>query len=119
MRPGCGRASAGVSAGESVPGPGESGLEQETYTCDSLCISVLERRLQILLDPIQYERLEAEARRRSMSVGATVRAAIDVFLSDDVVRRDAARRALLAIDPQPAADPDFDKDAILADAFTD
>lgn len=95
------------------------GLYLQTYTCDSMCMSVLERRLQILLDPVQYERLEAEARRRSLSVGATVRAAIDVFLSDDVVRRDAARRALLAIDPQPASDPDFNKDAVLADAFPD
>jgi hypothetical protein len=82
-------------------------------------MSVPQRRLQILLDPVQYERLEAEARRRSLSVGATVRAAVDVFLSDDVVRRDAARRALLAIDPQPAPDPDFNKDEVLADAFPD
>lgn len=82
-----------------------------------MCMSVLERRLQILLDPVQYDRLEAEARRRSLSVGATVRAAIDVFLNDDVARRDTARQALLAMAPQPSVGPDVNKDAVLADAF--
>ncbi|MCB9413633.1 MAG: ribbon-helix-helix protein, CopG family [Actinobacteria bacterium] len=80
-------------------------------------MSVLERRLQILLDPAQYERLEAEARRRSLSVGATVRAAIEMFLDDDVQRRDAAKRALLAMESQGASGQDFDKDSVLLDAF--
>jgi hypothetical protein len=80
-------------------------------------MTVLERRLQVLLDPAQYERLEAEARRRSQSVGATVRMAIDVFLSDDVDRRDAARRALLALEPDSGPGAEFDKDAVLTDAF--
>ena len=92
-------------------------LDPETYTCDSMCMTVLERRLQILLDPAQYERLEAEARRRSQSVGATVRAAIDSFLANDADRRDTARRALLARAPDAGPGEGFDKDAVLTDAF--
>lgn len=80
-------------------------------------MTVVQRRLQILLEPAQYERLEAEARRRSQSVGATVRAAIDVFLNDDVAQRDAARTALLALEPDPGPGGDFDTEAVLADAF--
>lgn len=88
-----------------------------SYTCDRMCMSLLERRLQVLLDPAQYDRLEVEARRRSMSVGATVRAAIDMFLSGDDTRRDTARQSLLALDLPTGADDDFDKEAVLADAF--
>lgn len=80
-------------------------------------MTVLERRLQILLDPAQYARLEAEARRRSQSVGATVRAAIDDFLDDDAERRDTARRSLLARAPDAGAGEEFDKNAALTDAF--
>ncbi len=84
-----------------------------------MCMSTLERRLQILLDPVQYDRLEAEAHRRSMSVGATVRAAIDVYLDDDEQRRDAARTALLAFPSAIDVAPELDKEAVLADAFAE
>lgn len=59
-------------------------------------MSVLERRLQVLLDQAQYDRLKAEADASGRSVGAVVRGAIDEHLSqhDVQARADAARRLL-------------------------
>lgn len=59
-------------------------------------MSVLERRLQILLDQDRYDRLAAEAKRSGRSVAAVIREAIDVHLApDEAVRRaDAAARLL-------------------------
>lgn len=54
-------------------------------------MSVLERRLQILLDAGRYERLAAEAVRSGRSVAAVIREAIDLRFPDD--RRDARSRA--------------------------
>ena len=59
-------------------------------------MSVLERRLQILLDQDRYDRLAAEAKRSGRSVAAVIREAIDVHLApDDTGRRaEAAARFL-------------------------
>jgi hypothetical protein len=40
-------------------------------------MSVLERRIQLLLDQERYERLAAEARRSGRSINAVIREAID------------------------------------------
>lgn len=69
--------------------------------------------MQILLDEQRYQRLEAEASRRSQSVGATVRDAIDLLLSSDASGRLAARRALLEQPTGTARELDFDKNALL------
>ena len=59
-------------------------------------MSMLTRRLQVLLDEEQYRRLEGVARRRRVSVSTVVRHAIDRDLHslDDVRRREAGRRFL-------------------------
>lgn len=42
-----------------------------------MCMSALERRLQLLLDQARYERVAAAARTRGVSVSAVIRDAID------------------------------------------
>ncbi|MBK8868719.1 MAG: hypothetical protein KBF43_06515 [Dermatophilaceae bacterium] len=56
-------------------------------------MSVMERRLQLLLDHARYERVEAEARRSGRSVAAVIREAIDVRFADegDTARASAAQ----------------------------
>lgn len=58
-------------------------------------MSVLERRLQVLLDQQRYERVAAEARRTGRSVGAVIRTAIDVHLPAEQQARLVALTALL------------------------
>lgn len=59
---------------------------------------MLKHRLQILVDPDQRRQLEAEARRRGISVGAVVREAIDARLGgtsrEDKQRAIAEMRAV-------------------------
>lgn len=70
--------------------------EGMTCTCQSMCMSVLERRLQILLDAQRYDRLANEAATYGRSVAAVVREAIDLrFPDDEGQARAAAARALL------------------------
>lgn len=73
-------------------------------------MSVLERRLQVLVDQRRFALLEQESRLTGRSVGSIVRAAIDDHFAVDV---DAARRAEAAArflaypgDPRPGADWD-------------
>ena len=62
---------------------------------------MLSRRLQILIDPDRYRRLEQEARRRKTSVAEVVRDAIDAKVAVvDEGRRRAAQRILDA-EPMP------------------
>ena len=60
------------------------------------CMSMLDRRLQILVDEGRFRRLEQVAKRRRVSVSTVVRDAIDRELGsiDDVRRRHAGRRFL-------------------------
>lgn len=51
-------------------------------------MSILERRLQILLDDQRYRRVAEEAARSNRSVAAVIREAIDLRFPDD---EDAAR----------------------------
>jgi hypothetical protein len=61
-------------------------------------MSVLERRLQVLLDERRYALLAQESRNSGRSVGAIVRDAIDARYADDdlAARRRAAAARLLA-----------------------
>lgn len=57
-------------------------------------MSVMERRLQLLLDRDRFERVQDEATRSGRSVAAVIREAIDVrFSTED----DANRRASLSL----------------------
>ena len=61
-----------------------------------MSMSVLERRLQVLIDAARYDRLAQEAERSGRSVGAVVREAIELrFPDDESTSRAAAARALL------------------------
>jgi hypothetical protein len=62
---------------------------------------IYERRLQILLDDARYRRVAAAARARRTSVAQVIRDAIDEALPDDLERKRAAGRAILAADPIP------------------
>ena len=69
-------------------------------------MSVMERRLQILLDTARYERISAEADRSGRSVAAVIREAIDFRFPDDGDRaRARAASALLALTEEPDAGP--------------
>jgi hypothetical protein len=62
-------------------------------------MSMLNRRLQVLLDEKRYRRLEAAARKRRVSVATVVREAIDRDLGSPAMDRDAAGRRFLAAPP--------------------
>ncbi|QOR70702.1 antitoxin [Ruania alkalisoli] len=73
-------------------------------------MSVLEKRLQVLLDDDRFERLAAESARSGRSVGSIVRAAIDLhFSTEDVAAaRSAAARRLLERTSEPNdVEPDW------------
>lgn len=59
-------------------------------------MSVLERRLQLLLSHEQYGRVAAEAKRTGRSANAVIRAAIDLHYPSTVDARTAAVTELLA-----------------------
>lgn len=65
-------------------------------------MSMLTERLQILVDREQRRRLEEEARRKGVSVGALVREAIDARMGVGAV--DERLRAVEAITALSAAD---------------
>lgn len=70
-------------------------------------MSALERRVQILLDQIQYEQVQREAARTRQSVAAVIRDAIGARLaSGDAARAAAAQRLLASADrnDSPAED---------------
>lgn len=66
-------------------------------------MSVLERRLQILLASDQYSQVEREARRSGSSVAGVIRAAIAQYLdSHSPARAQAADRLLASADDETA-----------------
>lgn len=67
---------------------------------------MLTRRLQILLDERQYQRLAAFARERNLSVGAAVRAAVDQAIPAARDERRAAAEVIRAAEPMSAPAPD-------------
>jgi hypothetical protein len=68
-------------------------------------MSMLERRLQILLDEERHERLVAVAQERGVSVATVVREAIDRGLPATEGRRRAAGRRLLEAPDAPVPEP--------------
>ncbi len=78
-------------------------------------MSVLDRRVQLLLDQERYAALEREAQASHRSVAAVIREAIDARLDHGAAaRRAAARRFLASVDPDdaPAVDWEVEKAAI-------
>ncbi len=69
-------------------------------------MSMLERRLQILIDEDRYRRLTAVARRRRVSVAMVVREAIDHDLGSPAMGRAAAARRFLEAPPMEVGDVD-------------
>ncbi len=72
-------------------------------------MSMLNRRLQILLDEPRYRRLEQVAKRRRVSVSTVVRDAIDrdLWSEADVQRSEAAQRFLASPDMEVPDVPDL------------
>jgi predicted transcriptional regulator len=61
-------------------------------------MATLTKRVQVLLDPFQYQRLDELARQRNRSMGALIREAIDqVYLQSAMEERLGAVRALAAM----------------------
>lgn len=69
-------------------------------------MSMLDRRLQVLIDEERWARLQREAARRKVSVGTVVREAIDDRYPRDADRRRAALQAVLEADAMAVPDPD-------------
>lgn len=81
-------------------------------------MSLMERRLQLLLDRHRFRLVESEAERSGRSVAAVIREAIDLRFADDDAaarRADAAGELLRRMqdnsDEQPYDPRDFDEDA--------
>lgn len=68
-------------------------------------MSMLSRRLQVLIDEERWSRLEREAGRRGVSVGTVVREAIDERFPGDGDERRAALQAVLDAEPMVVPDP--------------
>lgn len=66
---------------------------------------MLERRLQILLDNEQYDRVARAATRRGVSVARVIREAIDAMLPEPAPKRGNAARKILGADPMPVPSP--------------
>ena len=61
-----------------------------------------------MIDKQRHERLREEAQRHGSSVGEVVRRAIDAYLPDSAELRREAGRRLLAADPPPGPEPDWE-----------
>lgn len=69
-------------------------------------MSMLARRLQVLIDDERHRRLEAEAARRGVSVAVLVREALDAVYPSTTEERRAAGDRILAAEPMPVPDAD-------------
>ena len=69
-------------------------------------MSMLTRRLQVLIDDERLRRLEQEAARRKVPVSVLVRQAIDDAYPGSHRARAAAADRILAAEPMPVPDPD-------------
>lgn len=68
-------------------------------------MSMLKRRLQILIDDDRHERINAEAVRRGVSVGRVVREAIDRSLPPRQSAKRESANAILRARPMEVPDP--------------
>lgn len=64
------------------------------------------RRLQVLIEDQQWERLEHEAEERGVSVASLVRDAIDAMVPGGRDERQRAARRILDAPAMPVPDPD-------------
>ncbi|MBW3577076.1 MAG: antitoxin [Actinobacteria bacterium] len=64
------------------------------------------RRLQVLLEQEQWDRLEALARERGVTVAAVVREGIDLVVPLEREVREAAFRTVLQAAPMDVPEPD-------------
>lgn len=69
-------------------------------------MSMLTRRLQVLLDEDRYQRLAGAAAERGVSVATVVREAIDRGTSGSSERRRQAVRRILEASGMPVPDPE-------------
>jgi hypothetical protein len=74
---------------------------------------MLTRRLQVLVEPSQYDSLEREAARRDVSVGEIVRLSIDAFCDPNQESRAAAMKRFLAMPPLDLPDDPAELEAEL------
>lgn len=81
-------------------------------------MSVLERRVQILVDRARYERLERAASAESRSVASIIREAIDMYLQSDAGANARALASLLDVptDSAPGQDWEDTKEGLLEQA---
>ena len=87
-----------------------------------MCMSVMERRLQLLLDQERYNRVEEEAKRSGRSVAAVIREAIDLRFDASTGARAAAARELLRMTAGRAGtgtEPDWAETKALMEAELD
>ncbi len=75
-----------------------------TSTC--YYMSMLDRRLQVLIDEDRWARLGGEAARRGVSIGLLVREAIDERFPGNASERRTALQALLDAEPMDVPVPD-------------
>jgi len=68
-------------------------------------MSMLDRRLQVLIDEERWHRLTEEANRRKVTVSTVVREAIDLRYPSDAEGRKNALQAVLDAVPMPVPDP--------------
>lgn len=69
-------------------------------------MSMLDRRLQVLIDEDRWSRLEREAGERGVPVAVLVREAIDERFPGDADKRRLALQAVLDAEPMTVPDPD-------------
>jgi hypothetical protein len=69
-------------------------------------MSMLDRRLQVLINEERWERLTAEAERRQVPVAVLVREALDQVYPSDFEERRAALRRALAAEKMPVPGPE-------------
>lgn len=78
---------------------------------------MLSHRLQVLIEPEQYDRLRRKARVRGLSVGALVREAIDRAAPAEADERQAAFERLLGLEPIPVPEDPADLEAEIRAAY--
>ena len=77
-----------------------------TCTCYSMHMSTLDRRVQVLFDPVQYAALEHEASLRNQSVAAVIREAVAERLREPKTSATEALERLFASgDAHPTPGP--------------
>ena len=69
-------------------------------------MSMLNRRLQVLIDEERWERLERVSNRRQVTVSTLVREAIDASFVSDADQRTDALRSILAAEPMQVPTPE-------------